>query len=66
MLKAVEKFNETITAPGSSPWVWVLALIVVLVIWEKWGQTERRPHDVLGDSVSGPMKVSVKNMDAFY
>ena len=68
MLKAVEKFNDKITAEGRPPWVWVPVLILVLVILVKWDQQQDIDMTYLETQSVQPLvlKASVKNTDVYY
>ena len=54
MLKAVEKFNEKITASRFTLVGMGAGINSGLGYLGEMGSTERRPYDVLGDSVSLP------------
>ena len=60
MLKAVEKFNETITAEGRPPVGMGAGINSGLGYLGEMGSTERHSYDVLGDSVSTAARIESK------
>ena len=60
MLKAVEKFNEKITAEGRPPVGMGAGINSGLGYLGEMGSTERHSYDVLGDSVSTAARIESK------
>ena len=60
MLKAVEKFNEKITADGRPPVGMGAGINTGLGYLGEMGSTQRHSYDVLGDSVSTAARIESK------